>query len=375
MSIALGHRIPARLQQGEHALPGRHRLLADITPLRESAAFRRLWAGTTLSSAGSALASFAVVLQVYDLTRSPVAVGMLGVAQMVPTLAVGLLGSPVTDVMDRRKLVLATSGCLAAASAVLAAQALVGLGMAWVLYALTAAQSALSAVDRPARGTFVPSLLSANQLAAGLALNRLSFQIGVDCWPRARRPHRGRTAPGPASVLPPGHGQLHCRTVQESARLPAMPPQSGATRPGLRAAAEGIGFIRRGSPVITGAFLADLTATVFGLPVALFPAINAERFGGDPRTLGLFTMAIGLGGLASAAFSGLVTHVSRQGPRQNPFWQFTGAGNGTRGRSCAGQGLVKENPYRTGSLGGSIQGYVRSSDRIDGLVIRSTFAH
>lgn len=70
--------------------------------LRESAAFRRLWAGTTLSSAGSALASFAVVLQVYDLTRSPVAVGMLGVAQMVPTLAVGLLGGPVTDVMDRR---------------------------------------------------------------------------------------------------------------------------------------------------------------------------------------------------------------------------------------------------------------------------------
>jgi len=162
MSIALGRRIPARLQQGEHGLPGRHRLLADITPLRESAAFRRLWAGTTLSSAGSALASFAVVLQVYDLTRSPVAVGMLGVAQMVPTLAVGLLGGPVTDVMDRRKLVLATSGCLAAVSAVLAAQALAGLGMAWVLYALTAAQSALSAVDRPARGTFVPSLLSAN---------------------------------------------------------------------------------------------------------------------------------------------------------------------------------------------------------------------
>jgi MFS family permease len=65
--------------------------------------------------------------------------------------------------------------------------------------------------------------------------------------------------------------------------------------------------------VIAGAFLADLTATVFGLPVALFPAINAERFGGDPRTLGLFTTAIGLGGLASAAFSGRVTHVSRQG--------------------------------------------------------------
>jgi hypothetical protein len=72
-------------------LPDRRRLLADISPLRESAAFRRLWAGSTLSSVGGTLTSFAVMLQVYDLTRSPFAVGAIGVAQMVPTLAVGLL--------------------------------------------------------------------------------------------------------------------------------------------------------------------------------------------------------------------------------------------------------------------------------------------
>jgi predicted MFS family arabinose efflux permease len=96
------------------------------------------------------------------------------------------------------------------------------------------------------------------------------------------------------------------------AGLPAMRPPEGAPRPGPRAVAEGIGFIRR-SQVIAGAFLTDLNATVFGLPVALFPAINAERFGGDPRTLGLFTTAIGVGGLVGAAFSGPVRRVSRQG--------------------------------------------------------------
>ena len=91
-----------------------------------------------------------------------------------------------------------------------------------------------------------------------------------------------------------------------------MPPHGDAARPSPCAVAEGIAFIRR-SQVIAGAFLADLNATVFGLPVALFPAINAERFGGDPRTLGLFTTAIGVGGLASAALSGPVGRVSRQG--------------------------------------------------------------
>jgi MFS family permease len=286
-------------------------LLADITPLRESAAFRRLWAGTTLSSVGSALTSFAVILQVYDLTRSPFAVGLAGVAQMVPTLAVGLLGGPVTDVIDRRKLVLVTTSGLAAVSAALTAQAFAGLRLVWLLYALVAVQSALSAVDRPARSTFVPSLLPAGQLAAGLALNRLSFQIMLTAGPAlagliAAAPHLGLRACYLIDAV------SFTAALYGVARLPAMRPQGGTPRLGPRAVAEGIGFIRR-SQVITGAFLADLNATVFGLPVALFPAINAERFGGDPRTLGLFTTAIGVGGLASAAFSGPVKHVSRQG--------------------------------------------------------------
>ena len=158
-------------------MPGRHRLLADITPLRESDAFRRLWAGTTVSSVGSALTGFAVMLQVYDLTRSPFAVGAIGVAQMVPTLIVGLLGGPVTDAMDRRKLALITSTGLAAVSAALTVQALAGLGVLWLLYALVAVQASFNAVDRPARSTFIPGLLPAGQLAAGLALDRLTFPV------------------------------------------------------------------------------------------------------------------------------------------------------------------------------------------------------
>jgi MFS family permease len=292
-------------------LPGRYWLLADITPLRESAAFRRLWVGATLSAVGGALTSFAVTLQVYDLTRSPAAVGAIGVAQMVPTLAIGLLAGPVADTTDRRKLVLVTSTCLAAVSAALAAAAFAGLGLVWLLYVLVAAQAAFSAVDRPARAAFVPGLLPAGQLTAGLALNRLSFQIMLTAGPAlagliAAAPHLGLRACYLIDAV------SFAASLYGVARLPAMRPPGDATRPGLRAVAAGMSFIRR-SQVLAGAFLADLDATVFGLPVALFPAINAERFGGNPRTLGLFTAAIGVGGLASAAFSGPVRHVSRQG--------------------------------------------------------------
>ena len=289
----------------------RSRLLADIGPLRESPAFRRLWAGTTLSSVGGAMTSFAVILQVYNLTRSPFAVGAVGVAQAVPTLAVGLVGGSVTDAVDRRKLVLVTSSCMAAVSAAFAAQAFAGLRLVWLLYALVAVQSALSAVDGPTRSTFVPNLLPASQLPAGLALSRLSFQIMLTAGPAlagliAAAPHLGLRACYLIDAI------SFAAALYGVARLPAMRPQGGAARPGLRAVAEGIRFIR-GRQVLAGAFLADLNATVFGLPVALFPAINAERFGGNPRTLGLFTAAIGLGGLVSAALSGPVGHISRQG--------------------------------------------------------------
>jgi MFS family permease len=291
-------------------VPGRYRLLADVAPLRESAAFRRLWAGNTVSAVGGALTLFAVPLQVYELTHSPAAVGLLGAAEMVPTLAVGLLAGPVTDAADRRKLVLVTSSCLAAVSGLFAAQAFAGLGLVWLLYVLTVVKSSLGAVNSPARSTFIPRLLPPGQLPAGLALNRLTFQIMLTAGPAlagliAAAPHLGLRACYLLDVA------SFTAALYGVARLPAMPP-GDSTRPGLRAVGAGISFIRR-SQVLAGAFLTDLAATVFALPISLFPAINAERFGGNPRTLGLFATAIGVGGLVSAAFSGPVKHVSRQG--------------------------------------------------------------
>jgi hypothetical protein len=109
-----------------------------------------------------------------------------------------------------------------------------------------------------------------------------------------------------------------------------MPPQPGAGRPGPRAIAQALGFLRH-SPVLAGAFLTDLNATIFGLPIALFPAINAERFGGNPATLGLFTTAIGAGGLASAVLAGPVGRTARQGAvmlatfaMARPLWLLLG---------------------------------------------------
>ena len=95
------------------------------------------------------------------------------------------------------------------------------------------------------------------------------------------------------------------------ARLPRMPPHASATRPGPRAVAEGAAFIRRSQP-LAGALARPQRD---GIRVArrLVPGHQRERFGGSPRTLGLFTAAIGLGGLVSAGLSGPLRHVTRHG--------------------------------------------------------------
>jgi len=290
------------------------RLLPDFRPAREHPAFRRLLAGGLLSSLGGSMTSFAVVLQVWDLSRSSLAVGLLGLT-FVPVLVVGLLGGSAADVVDRRRLALAAGACLMAVSAAFAAQAYAGLGLLWPLYLLAMVQAVLQAASAPAQRTFAPRLVPPDQLTAAIALNTLSGRITM------------LFGPALAGLIAAAWGLKTCYAVDTvsfvaslyaTARLPAMRPSGPEgsrrprARPSLRATAEGLRFIGR-RPLLVAAFLTDLDAMLLGLPVALFPALNAAHFGGSPRTLGLLNAAVGVGGLLSAVLSGPAARVSRQG--------------------------------------------------------------
>jgi MFS family permease len=317
------------------------RLLTDVTPLREQPAFRRLWLGTMLSRTGSALTSFAVTLQVYDLTRSPAAVGGLGVAMFLPLLLITLPGGTLADRVDRRRLVLAVTVGQIALSAVLFALAAFGGASLWPLYALVVLGAAFSAVSAPAQQTFIPRLVPREQLGTAMALNRIVFQVvmiagpslaGVvtawaglrGCyladvasfagalWGVGRLPAMPAARPAVGRAGAAADGTAGDSAAGASAAGDGAAADEGRPRSGLALTLEGLAFIRR-TPALCGAFLADVNATFFALPVSLFPAINAERFGGNPRTLGLLMTAIGAGGLVSAVFAGPLKHMRRHG--------------------------------------------------------------
>jgi predicted MFS family arabinose efflux permease len=285
------------------------RVLLDVRPLRESADFRRLTVGGTLSQLGGQMTTFAVALQVFTLTGSSAAVGGVGLAAGLPAIVAGLLGGPIVDAVDRRRLVLVVSGCLAAVSAVFTVQAFAELGSVWLLYGLVAVQSLFAAVNGPARRTFAPRLLPRQLIPAGAAITMLSMHLSLVAGP----PLAGLiTAAGGLKFCYAVDTVTFAASLYATFRLPPMPPDGRPSGLGLRAVAEGMRFIAH-RKVVLGALLSDLSATVLAMPFALFPAINAERFGGDPTTLGLLTAAVAAGGILGTALSGPVSQVRRPG--------------------------------------------------------------
>ena len=283
--------------------------LLDVTPLRTSAPFRRLWIAQALSPLGGQMTLVAVMFQVWRMTDSSVWTGAVGLAQAVPLVLLGLFAGSLIDRVDRRRFYLVMTVGQAVCSLLLALQGFLGhLPTAGVLL-LVAVQSCFFAGSGPASRTFIPFLLPKQQLAAGLALNRITSQ--------------GAMLLGPAlgGLVLSGLGVGGCYLIDAltftaavvgALGLPRMGPGDAPARSGLRGALDGLAFLAR-TPVIRAALLTDLATTVLSMPISLFPLINAERFGDNPRTLGLFLTAIAAGGVAASLFSGTFTRLPRPG--------------------------------------------------------------
>ena len=277
--------------------------LVDLRPLRESRPFRRLWLGTTASGFGGQLGGFAVVYYIWERTHSAAMVGLVGLVTAVPLIVLALAGSAFADHVDRRRLALGCSWAQLLVSAAMAGVAATDVGGVPLMLVLAAIGSGLAALGGPAKRTFIPVLLTGERLAAGLALSHLSFQLAM------------LLGPATAGLVTARWGTAWCFAIDSLTfgfaliGLAGLPRgvQGGAGRPGAAAVRDGLVFAVR-TPEVRGAFLADLAATLLAMPVALFPVINAERFGGRPEILGLFTTAVAVGGVLASVLSGLATH-------------------------------------------------------------------
>ncbi|GAA2080591.1 MFS transporter [Actinomadura alba] len=280
---------------------------ADITPLRTSVDYRRLWFGHTVSSIGQQMTAVAVSVQVYALTGSTFATGMVGLCSLVPLVVFGLYGGAIADTVDRRKLGLVGSFGLALLSAVLAALALTDSPHVVVLYVVVALQAMCYAVSTPARSAMIPRLVPAEQLPAANALSTVSMNLSLTAGPMLGGILIGFWGYQAAYFV---DTVAFTATLYAMWRLPAMRP--GGERERRARVLQGLRFLGE-RPNLRMSFLADMAAMIFGMPRALFPAIAVGFYAGDARTVGLLTSAPAVGALAGALLSGWVGRVHRHG--------------------------------------------------------------
>jgi MFS family permease len=285
------------------------RVLADVTPLRESADFRRLYAGQLVSYLGAQLTVVAVPFQVYGLTHSSFQVGLVSVAGLVPLVIGSLVGGAIVDGADRRRILLQMQVLLAATSVGLAVNAMAARPALWPIYLFTAAAAALSGVDRPARSAAVPNLVPRSQLAAAYALWQTLLQVGGVAGPALAGLLLGRFGLATVYWI---DAVTFAAAFAAVMRMAPLPPEGGGTKASLGSMLDGLRYVKR-DRVLQGVFVIDLDAMVFGLPRAVFPALALNVFGGGAVTYGLLSAAPGGGALVGALTTGWVANVRRQG--------------------------------------------------------------
>jgi MFS family permease len=315
------------------------RLAVDLTPLRHRD-FRLLWLGDLVSEAGSQIALVAVFVQVFALTHSAAAVGLVGLVQLVPLAFAALLGGPLIDAVDRRRLLLAAQCGQASASGLLFAGALAGHPPLALVYVGAGLVAGFGGLALSTRLSMTPNLVPAEQLPSALSLHQVMWNTCLIAGP----------ALGGVIIDRLGLSWAYGIDVASFAAVigacalmrPQVPHRDGEpdTRPlltrGWHELTAGLGFLR-GRRVLQATFYVDLVAMIFGMPRALFPVLAVTQFGGGSETVGLLFSAVGAGALLAALTAGWVRQVHRQG--RAVLWAVAIWGLGIIGFGLAGDRL------------------------------------
>lgn len=281
----------------------------DLTPLKVSADFRRLFVGQAVSEFGTQITLVAVPYQVYVETRSTAMVGLLALAEAVPLVVFPIVGGAIADAVERRRMLMVAHALTATLSVVLAVNSLLPEPKVWILFAFSFLWASAYSLYSPALRAWPARLLTPDLYTSALALEVVYYQSAA------------LTGPVLAGVLIATVGVQYAYILDAVSYLAVIvalagmhpsPPTAERLSVGWFAIKEGLRFLR-GKQVLQGTFWIDLNAMIFGLPVALYPAFVLDVLDASPAVLGLLYSAEALGALVVALFSGRAKHVRRQG--------------------------------------------------------------
>jgi MFS family permease len=280
----------------------------DITPLRTSRDFRTLFIAGTVFNLGAMFGYVAVPYQLYALTSSNLAVGAMGVVQLIPLLVFGLYGGALADHVDRRRLLIVTGVAQTALVAVLLANSLLGQPQVWVLYVVGALMSVASSLQRPSREALIPRVVRHDELPAAVAVSSIGGQLGMLVGPAIGGLLIAQY--GPPIAFGIEAAGLFVATAM-LLRLHRYPPIEESTPPSWRAITEGISYAVKRKDLL-GTYVVDMVGMFMAMPIVLFPALATEVFA-QPAMLGLLYTAEGVGAVVATLTSGWTSSVFHHG--------------------------------------------------------------
>jgi MFS family permease len=303
---------PSR-RRAARAKAGLRTLAVDLTPLRRHRDFRLLWTGELISQAGSQITLVAVFIQVFRLTGSSAAVGLIGLAQLGPLIVVTLVGAPLIDRVDRRRLMVLAAGGQAVASGVLLVGALAGRPPLALVFAAAGLAGGLAGFSLSTRSAVTPNTVPAGQLPQALALNQVMWQTCQIVGPALGGVIVARVGLSWAYGLDvASFGGAIVTALLMTPQPPRRSDAAAQPAPGWRGIAEGFRYLR-GRRVLQSTFTADLIAMIFGMPRALFPVLALTQFHRGEEVVGALFSSVAVGALLGALTTGWVGRVRRQG--------------------------------------------------------------
>jgi MFS family permease len=282
-------------------------LAIDFSPLKRYPDFRRLWLSGLISYFGSMFTYVALPFQVKQLTGSYLAVGLIGLVEIIPLVVFGLYGGVLADHMDRKRMIWATEFAALFLSTILLINSLLPSPKLAVIYIVAALFSAVDGLQRPSADAILPRLVEHKDLPAASALMSLRWQIGMI------------TGPALAGVLISIAGVsagfildilTYFLALFILIRVKNVPPMKESEKPSFSSLVAGVKYATSRKDLM-GTYLVDLAAMFFAMPTALFP-FWAEQVGA-PWALGLFYAAGTIGSILVTLTSGWVKSYTKHG--------------------------------------------------------------
>jgi MFS family permease len=259
--------------------------------------FRFFQTARFLTVVATEMQAVAVAWQVYEVTRRPLDLGLVGLAQFLPGLLLFLLSGHTADRIDRRKILLCCYSGYALCSVLLLAISLHPHPSIYAIYAVLLLFGLVRAFNGPAAQAFLPQLVDVEHFPNAVAWASSFFQTATIVGPTVGGLIYGFSN-GPVPVYAASFCAFACASFtlfMVEARQEPRPPKNVD----LRTVLAGLGYIWR-QKIILGSISLDLFAVLLGGAVALLPVYAREILHTGAWGLGILRSGFGLGAAITA---------------------------------------------------------------------------